>query len=162
VQFSVQRGEVAQVRVRDLHVHYALDEVRGHHHILHKARQRGLRQLAVLELHPHAQGLLLQALDLAADGPQVRLEAAQERLHVAQDAIAVADLGVQRHQVVALADVVLHDHTSREGGTQHGSERAHYEMQREYRIFFQGAYEQLELFRMDSLNMMNLSAAVLR
>jgi hypothetical protein len=116
VQFPVERGEVAQVRVRDLRVHNALDEVRGHHHVLHKARQRGLRQLAVLQLHPHAQGLLLQALDLAADGPQVRLEAAQERLHVAQDAIAVADLGVQRHQVVALADVVLHEDTSREGG----------------------------------------------
>jgi hypothetical protein len=47
------------------------------------------------------------AARLCADFAQVRLEAAQEAFHFAEDAVAAADLLLQRHQVVALRHVVL-------------------------------------------------------
>ncbi len=55
--------------------------VLGDHQLVHQLAELTAHGLPVLQPQVHADRLLLQHLDLAADGGQVALEAAQHALH---------------------------------------------------------------------------------
>ena len=57
------------------------DHDSGHHQLVHQLAEVAAHRLPVLQPHVHADRLLLQRLDLTADGRQVALEAAQHPLH---------------------------------------------------------------------------------
>lgn len=57
------------------------DHGAGHHQLVHQLAEVAAHRLPVLQPHVHADRLLLQSLDLTADGGQVALEAAQHALH---------------------------------------------------------------------------------
>mmetsp|Transcript_18002 Transcript_18002/g.34395 ORF Transcript_18002/g.34395 Transcript_18002/m.34395 type:complete len:231 (+) Transcript_18002:1648-2340(+) len=107
LELVLQSHQILQVGL----VHLGVQDVRhqggGHRDFLDKRAQLRLRQLAVVELHRHAQRLLLQGLDLGADVAQVRLKSPQQLLHGPKDVVAHAHLLVQVHEVVALLNVVL-------------------------------------------------------
>lgn len=58
-----------------------LDHSSGHHQLIHQLAEVAADGLPVLQPHVHADRLLLQSLDLTADGREVTLEAAQHALH---------------------------------------------------------------------------------
>ena len=63
------------------HATHSRDHGPGHHQLVHQLAEVAAHRLPVLQTHVHADRLLLQRLDLTADGRQVALEAAQHALH---------------------------------------------------------------------------------
>mmetsp|Transcript_24487 Transcript_24487/g.53446 ORF Transcript_24487/g.53446 Transcript_24487/m.53446 type:complete len:661 (-) Transcript_24487:375-2357(-) len=102
-----QRHEICEIVFGHVAVKDVCYQPGGHRQPLYKLPKLRLCSLAVAQLDGHGEGLLLQRFDLGADVAQIRLEAAQEILHLFEDCVAGLDLLVQLHQVVALMDVVL-------------------------------------------------------
>lgn len=80
----------------DQHVHtstahfthgHLRDHGSGHHQLVHQLAEVAADRLPVLQPDVHADRLLLQSLDLTADGGQVALEAAQHALHPLKEPI---------------------------------------------------------------------------
>lgn len=61
------------------------DHGSGHHQLVHQLAEVAADGLSVLQPDVHADRLLLQGLDLAADGGQVALETAQHALHTLKE-----------------------------------------------------------------------------
>mmetsp|Transcript_38370 Transcript_38370/g.120839 ORF Transcript_38370/g.120839 Transcript_38370/m.120839 type:complete len:749 (-) Transcript_38370:78-2324(-) len=103
---GVELLHVAQVGRVHLGLADLRDQLRRHDDLRDEGRELCLGRLAVAQPDVHREALVLQVLDLRRDGRQVRLEAAQHRLHRVEHAVALADLGVQPGERLALLDVV--------------------------------------------------------
>uniref|UniRef100_A0A1I8GWL0 SAM domain-containing protein n=1 Tax=Macrostomum lignano TaxID=282301 RepID=A0A1I8GWL0_9PLAT len=70
-----------ELTLRDWRIQDVADHLLRHHHLVDKLAEFAADSLAIFQLDIHANGFLLQLLDLLAHVAQVRLELAQHRLH---------------------------------------------------------------------------------